>query len=391
MIFSTDVRIDGEVFGKVESIKNVIIGAEGFVKGFLRAKDLVVFGRIEGTIVVSGITILHESASIFGNLYTQVFEVSDGASITAKIVTCEKLEAIDEAQIFLAEERIKVGSSRRQVQNFSAVDISFEDPLCFEIADHIDSTLTSNQLLIDRIPALSGDILSPNIELNNTLDKDIVHFESWAIIKPIEIPKLISPLDIGAKIPDIDSYPETGIGKTTIQIIEAIINEQSEVRQDVPVIIIEVVNSVSDSKQNIFNKLNIDDSVNENGKFIHVGFPSPVSIAGYLGEPIKEDSQRMRKLKKIASISDPTLSPLASRKSKGYNLSGFEELRNLLTPVRFHDIKSDEKKNEPEKYNTKKKVESDSTKKQIGLEKSDFFLNDAIRQLPSDDYSSLFN
>ena len=104
LIFTTDVRIDGEVFGKVESDKSVIIGAEGYVKGFLRASDLVVFGRFEGNIIVSGHTILHENASVFGNLYTKSFEVKDGAVLTARIVMYE--EPVSYTHLTLPTKRI---------------------------------------------------------------------------------------------------------------------------------------------------------------------------------------------------------------------------------------------------------------------------------------------
>ena len=442
LIFTTDVRIDGEVFGKVESDKNVIIGAEGFVKGFLRAKDLVVFGRIEGNIVVSGITVLHEHASVFGNLYTKVFEVKDGATITAKVVTYEKLEAIDEAQIFLAEEMIKVEPGRRQIHNFSPVNISFEEPLDFEIEDHKDSIVVNNQLLIEELPAFSGDILSQIMEHDNIVKIETIHLEKEKTIMPMETAELISHLDSAPEISDVDSLLETNEVNTMVQFVEANGNEQFKIgemvptdetsissvtvvlsanpeeismldfgemeddtfilldpvadfseiqQQDVSVGILEVVNSVPDSEQNHLLEFEFEDAFTENGDLVLFPLPNPVSIAGFLGEPIKEDSQRLRKVKKKVYSSDPTLTPQAVRKSKGYNLSGFEELRNLLIPVRFQEIKSAEKKNDQEKYNAKKITESDAAKKPLEVENSDFFLNDAIRQLPSDDYSSLFN
>ncbi len=434
LIFTTDVRIDGEVFGKVESDKNVIVGAEGFVKGFLRAKDLVVFGRIEGNIIVSGITVLHEKASIFGNLYTKVFEVKDGATITAKVVTYEKLEALDEAQIFLAEEMIKVEPGRRQIHNYTPVDISFEEPLDFEIENHLDTILSNNQPLPEKTEAFSGDILSQIMEHNIVAENEIIHLESDEIINTLETEELFSPLEF-------DSQQETEADNTMVQMSEFIENKQPEtaellsagktsvaavtvdlstdpeefsifdfeesedetfillgsadetfeIEQDVSEGVPDVFNLSADPEQNHLLEFEFEDATNEGVELVLFPLPNPVSIAGCLGEPIKEDSQRLRKVKKKVYSSDPTLTPQAVRKSKGYNLSGFEELRNLLIPVKFQDIKAAEKKNDQEKYNAMKSSESDSTKKSKEVESSDFFLNDAIRQLPSDDYSSLFN
>ena len=167
LIFTTDVRIDGEVFGKVESDKSVIIGAEGYVKGFLRANDLVVFGRFEGNIIVSGLTILHESASVFGTLYTKALEVKDGATITARVVMYDKLEAIDEAQIYLAEEMIKAEPARRQVLTASHVKISFDDALDSTNADGLKIVPDlKNYPTLEPVSNDSGDVLS-KIRENN--------------------------------------------------------------------------------------------------------------------------------------------------------------------------------------------------------------------------------
>jgi len=103
LFLTTDLRIDGKIFGKVESDKNIFIGKDGFVKGFVRANNLVAYGRIEGNIIVSGITILHPGSSVFGSLYTKVINVLEGAVITAHVRSYDKLEPIDEAQISLAE------------------------------------------------------------------------------------------------------------------------------------------------------------------------------------------------------------------------------------------------------------------------------------------------
>ena len=65
--------------------------------------------------------------------------------------------------------------------------------------------------------------------------------------------------------------------------------------------------------------------------------------------------------------------------------------------MKYHDLKSaenskfTEKKIDSEKRNSKKANDNDTGNKAKGSEKGDLFLNDAIRQLPVDDYSSLFN
>jgi cytoskeletal protein CcmA (bactofilin family) len=131
LILTTDTRIDGKVLGKVESERNVIIGTTGYVKGFLRANNLVVFGRIEGNFIISGTTIFHPGSSIFGNLYTKVLEVKEGAFITAHIKTYLELNTFDEAQIFLAEEMLGIKPNRMNIPAYSTQEIIFDNNIEF--------------------------------------------------------------------------------------------------------------------------------------------------------------------------------------------------------------------------------------------------------------------
>ena len=73
----------------------------------LRAKNLVSFGRIEGSVIISGISIFHPNSSFFGTLFTKDINVIQGADLSAHIVTYDKLDPIYEAQICLDEERTR--------------------------------------------------------------------------------------------------------------------------------------------------------------------------------------------------------------------------------------------------------------------------------------------
>ena len=108
VLLSSDIRIDGEVYGKVDSGKSVIIGDTGYVNGIVQAKDLVVFGKIEGNMIVSGTTLLHPGSSVFGNLYTKVFEVKVGAAITSRVNFYNKFPANIDTPILPAQEIVPV-------------------------------------------------------------------------------------------------------------------------------------------------------------------------------------------------------------------------------------------------------------------------------------------
>ncbi len=443
LIFTTDVRIDGEVFGKVESDKSVIIGAEGYVKGFLRANDLVVFGRFEGNIIVSGLTILHESASVFGTLYTKALEVKDGATITARVVMYDKLEAIDEAQIYLAEEMIKAEPARRQVLTASHVKISFDDALDSTKADGLKIVSDLKDYPTpEPVSNDSGDVLS-KIRENNGRAEDMIIYKQKADLfdiaekvnatspseSPVEIlqseddfskeklfedeayeavnqddPLQLTSIEAAAKpifsdtvteIEETDSLCPVPFDEDETFILLTSMDEPGEEPQSgkstessVPEIV-----TISEVDQGQTLEFDFEDSYVDNGELVLFPLPNPISIAGCLGEPVMDDSSMFRKGKKKPIRSENTIITQTSRKNKGgRGISGFEELRNLLIPVKYQQMKLAEKKNDQEKINAKKikDNENEGTRSKES-EKNELFLNNAIRHLPDDDYSSLFN
>ena len=317
LMFNSDVRIDGEVLGKVESDKSAIIGAEGYVKGFLRARDLVVFGRLEGNIVVSGITVLHSGSSIFGNLYTRVIEVKEGANITARVITYDKLETFDEAQIHLAEEMIKIQPGRRNVPHFSNAHITFDDNL---------------------------DILKENSEIVSLPNEEAKNLQT-----PSDLGKLLSTVAEHATVtPETENIQQ-------VQIPELFITDHR-------------IEHLSGKKNN--ENTDSSDQSDNLEEFSSNSISKVFSIASCLGEPTKVDPFSIRVGKKKIYKPDVNLTFPSIRKGKERTILGFEELKNLLIRAKYPEINLLEKK--------------------IGPEKKAFTINDAISQLPIDDYSSLF-
>jgi cytoskeletal protein CcmA (bactofilin family) len=171
LILTTDTRVDGKIFGKVESDRNIIIGTAGYIKGFLRVNNLVCFGRIEGNIIVSGITVLHPGSSIFGNLYTKVLEVKEGAVITAHIITYEKLKAFDEAQLFLAEEMYTLQTNRMNIPAYSNKETTFIDGTAIEIGETQDKVSEQSEIIQEEIYSQTIDTFK---DITDSSDEPVV-------------------------------------------------------------------------------------------------------------------------------------------------------------------------------------------------------------------------
>ena len=141
LVLTTDLRIDGQIFGKVESDENIVIGSAGFVNGFLRAKNLVIYGRIEGNVVVSGVTTLHPQSAIFGNLYTKLIEVKEGAILTARVITFEKFNNSD-------MELVKMGKSIGTLKpNLANIPGEINEKNESSSIEESDPTMPANDLL----------------------------------------------------------------------------------------------------------------------------------------------------------------------------------------------------------------------------------------------------
>jgi cytoskeletal protein CcmA (bactofilin family) len=73
------IRIDGTVIGDVLSMKTVTIGVSGIVEGNVSGEDLIIAGKIKGTVTARGRIALEASAQIEGDLNTSRLAIAEGA------------------------------------------------------------------------------------------------------------------------------------------------------------------------------------------------------------------------------------------------------------------------------------------------------------------------
>jgi cytoskeletal protein CcmA (bactofilin family) len=73
------IRVDGAVFGDLHSVKTVTIGASGIVEGNVTGEDIIVAGKVKGTLTARGRISLEGSAQIEGDLNTTRLSIAEGA------------------------------------------------------------------------------------------------------------------------------------------------------------------------------------------------------------------------------------------------------------------------------------------------------------------------
>lgn len=81
----SDIRIDGKVVGSIQCKGKVVIGSTGQIDGDIQCRNAVIEGRFSGTLVVSELLQVKESAVIEGDVSTAKLLVHAGSTFN---VTC---------------------------------------------------------------------------------------------------------------------------------------------------------------------------------------------------------------------------------------------------------------------------------------------------------------
>ena len=101
--FSSDVLIEGEACGKLSSEKRITIGGNGFFNGTLFARDLEVFGRLNGDIIVTGNVVFHSNCTIEGRIFTKFIDLKVGANLNGKVIMSDNPQNFYQIQVLSQE------------------------------------------------------------------------------------------------------------------------------------------------------------------------------------------------------------------------------------------------------------------------------------------------
>ena len=83
---SEDLYVDGTVHGTVTLTESrLTLGPAAQVNAELQVQDLVVFGKLEGTVVASGRVELRQTATVLGDVTASRLSIEDSAVIRGKV------------------------------------------------------------------------------------------------------------------------------------------------------------------------------------------------------------------------------------------------------------------------------------------------------------------
>lgn len=80
-----DMRIDGEVSGKLTVGGILTVGPDASIKAEVKAGSLVVFGALEGNVAVTSRVDLKSSAKLKGDLKAETLTIEPGANVHGSV------------------------------------------------------------------------------------------------------------------------------------------------------------------------------------------------------------------------------------------------------------------------------------------------------------------
>jgi cytoskeletal protein CcmA (bactofilin family) len=72
------IKVDGHALRGVTSTGGVIVGQKGYIKGDIKAKELIVFGKVDGDVYVDSL-ILRGTGFIVGDIQVKKIQIETGA------------------------------------------------------------------------------------------------------------------------------------------------------------------------------------------------------------------------------------------------------------------------------------------------------------------------
>jgi cytoskeletal protein CcmA (bactofilin family) len=81
-----DLYVDGDVEGTIESLENkVTVGPNGRVQASIRAREVIILGKVQGNVETSDKVDIRKDAKLVGDIITSRISIEDGALFKGSI------------------------------------------------------------------------------------------------------------------------------------------------------------------------------------------------------------------------------------------------------------------------------------------------------------------
>jgi cytoskeletal protein CcmA (bactofilin family) len=84
--FQGSVRIDGAFTGEIRSQGTLIVGKDADLQGQIQVGQIIVSGKVQGTVTAGKKAVLHRTATVMGTLNTPSLVIEEGAVLQGDVV-----------------------------------------------------------------------------------------------------------------------------------------------------------------------------------------------------------------------------------------------------------------------------------------------------------------
>lgn len=82
--FSHDLIIDGKIEGEVSSDGSLTVGENALIKGEIKTRSVILFGKVEGNITVAERCELKSNSALIGDVVASTLAIEEGATFLGR-------------------------------------------------------------------------------------------------------------------------------------------------------------------------------------------------------------------------------------------------------------------------------------------------------------------
>ncbi|WP_226389235.1 bactofilin family protein [Penaeicola halotolerans] len=87
IVSENDIRIEGQINGKVTTTGRIVIGENAQINGDLTAKEIFIHGNVKGQVIALSELVLKNTSKFQGSIFTKLITVENGASLDGRLNT----------------------------------------------------------------------------------------------------------------------------------------------------------------------------------------------------------------------------------------------------------------------------------------------------------------
>lgn len=101
IISEGNIRIDGGFNGNIDTKRGVLIGEQASMIGNITAKNIIIYGKLNGNVKCEGVLEIMPSGKLYGDIEVESISIKEGAVFIGKSIMGDKKERTDNLEAII--------------------------------------------------------------------------------------------------------------------------------------------------------------------------------------------------------------------------------------------------------------------------------------------------